>query len=139
VDPAASTGDQPRAGVLGAAELLAQGRLAEAEASCRDILKRDPLDVSAMCLLADIGLRMGALSDVEKLLDRCLELAPDYHLARGHLAHFLFKGHRFDEALAELDRIDAAGAGNIALLLLRAQLYVRVGRTKEALALYREA
>lgn len=139
MDPAARAGGKPRAGVLGAAELLAQGRLAEAEALCRDILKRDPLDVSAMCLLADIGLRMGALSDVEKLLGRCLELAPDYHLARGHLAHFLFKRHRFDEALTELDRIDAAGAGSIALLLLRAQLYVRVGRTEEALALYREA
>ncbi|TNE33064.1 MAG: sulfotransferase family protein [Alphaproteobacteria bacterium] len=135
----ASKTSSGRAEIQRAAALLADGKVGDAEAACRDLLKRDPLDVSAMCLLADIGLRLGALSDVENLLHRCLELAPDYHLARGHLAHFLFKRHRFDDALVELDRIDAAKAGNRALLLLRAQIYVRVGRTEEALEIYEQA
>lgn len=137
--PRASKASSGQAEIQRAAALLADGKVGDAEAACRDLLKRDPLDVSAMCLLADIGLRLGALSDVENLLHRCLELAPDYHLARGHFAHFLFKRHRMDEALVELDRIDDANAGNKALHLLRAQIYVRVGRTREALEIYEQA
>lgn len=121
-----------------AAEKLAGGRISEAEEICRNLLKRDPMDVSAMCLLADIGMRLGALADAEKLLARCLELAPDYHLARGHLAQLFSKRHRFDEALVELDWIEKAGAETTPLKLLRAQIYVRIGRTEDALNLYRE-
>ena len=56
-----------------------------AEGVCRDYLQRWPTDVNAIRLLADIALQLGVHEDAVKLLRRCLELAPDYHLARKQL------------------------------------------------------
>ena len=51
-----------------AARFVESGALGKAEPICREVLSEDPLNVNAMCLLADIGVRIGAFVDAEKLL-----------------------------------------------------------------------
>ncbi|MEJ6595266.1 tetratricopeptide repeat protein, partial [Parasphingorhabdus sp.] len=124
--------------LFAAAEHLISGRIGEAENICRQALKRDPFNVDAMCMLGDIGIRMGMLADAEHLLSRCLELAPDFHQARGQYANLLFKKQHYDAALFQLDLLAKALPGHHAHMVLRANIYVRVGRNVDALALYRD-
>lgn len=120
-----------------AAKFVECGALGKAEPICRDVLKQDPLNVHAMCLLADIGVRIGALDDAEKLLRRCLELGPDFKQARRHLANTLFKKQKYREALDELDKLDTDEPDNPGTLLLRANIYAQTGRYDEGLAYFR--
>src|SRR5690606_20242022 len=62
--------------LVAAAIALKEGKLAVAEQLTRDVLKKDPLDVMAMRMLASIGIKVGQLEDAKHLLERCLELAP---------------------------------------------------------------
>jgi tetratricopeptide (TPR) repeat protein len=123
--------------LFAAAEHLVDGQIGEAETICRKALKRDPFNVDAMCLLGDIGIRMGMLADAENLLSRCLELAPDFHQARGHYANLLFKKQHYDAALFQLDLLAKALPAHHAHMVLRANIYIRVGRNDDALAVYR--
>ncbi len=122
-----------------AGEHLLAGRLGAAEPLCRAVLKRDPTNVNAMCMLADIGVRVGALGDADKLLRRCLELRPDFARARALLAHANLKRQRYQEALDELDALDRLEGPRAALgdqALLRANIYAQTGRHDQAIALY---
>ncbi|MEM1378986.1 MAG: sulfotransferase [Pseudomonadota bacterium] len=133
-DLIASVGDQD---LVEAAQLLLNGRLGLAEPRCRAVLQRDPENVNAICLLADIGLRVGALADAEKLLNRCLELQPDYHRARVLLASTFLKKQQFSSALQMLDEIDEQTAGQLDVGLLKANIYSQTGRHEAAIEIYR--
>ena len=63
-----------------AAELVSAGRLGIAEGICREALRQQPYDVDAIRLLAEIGIELGILDEAVLLLQRCLELAPDFML-----------------------------------------------------------
>lgn len=120
-----------------AARFVESGALGKAEPICRDVLRHDPLNVNAMCLLADIGVRIGAFDDAEKLFRRCLELAPEFKQARGHLANTLFKKQKYQAALDELDKIDVDEPDNPGTLLLRANIYAQTGRYEDGLTYFR--
>ena len=113
-------GDQQ---LVEAAEHLLAGRLGRAEPLCRDVLKRDPTNVNAICMLADIGIRVGALKDSESLLRRALELQPGFARARVLLATTCLKRQQYTEALEELDKLDRSQAGVPDHSLLRANIY----------------
>lgn len=115
---------------------LAAGEMARAEQLCRDYLKRHPTDVSAMRLLADIGVRLDQYPDAEALLERCLELASNYHMARRLYAFVLYKRLKYERALHELDRILAEDPGNPNDELLRAAVLGQVGEFDEAIEIY---
>ena len=53
----------------------------------------------AIRLLADIGTRVGVLDDAERLLKRCLELDPEFDMARLNYADVLKKREKLEEAL----------------------------------------
>ena len=59
-------------------KLMREGKLGKAEQIVRDVLKKYPADVTAIRMLADIGYKIGHLKDASLLLERCLELAPDF-------------------------------------------------------------
>ena len=120
-----------------AARFVENGALGKAEPICREVLGQDPLNVNAMCLLGDIGVRLGAFGDAEKLLRRCLELAPDFRQARGHLANALFKKQKYEAALEQLDLLEADDGDNPGTLLLRANIYSQTGRYEEGLTYFR--
>ena len=68
--------------LIEASELIAEEKLKKAEPILRTYLKKNPLDINAMKLLADIGIKFRAYKDAGYLLTRALDLAPDYDQAR---------------------------------------------------------
>ncbi len=119
-----------------ASELLHRGRLGEAEFVLRQHVKAHPLDVSGIRLLADVGNRLGVLEDARRLLERCLELAPDFHMARHDYANTLIKLQQFDQAEAELDALKRAEPESTAHRVLEGFLLVRMGRYEAAVDVY---
>ena len=116
---------------------LLAGKPGIAEGLCRQCLKKDPTNVSAIRMLADVAIRLGRQDDAEKLLARCLELAPDFHLARNNYAHLLFKTFRYREALAEIDRAIAAEPNSASHRLLKASILARIGEAEAAIDIYK--
>jgi tetratricopeptide (TPR) repeat protein len=119
-----------------AASALQQGKLAIAERLTRDVLKKDPVDVVAIRMLAAIGLRLGQLDDAKDLLERCLELAPSFHLARHGYALVLFRRYELDAALAQIDKLLTLEPNNPNYLILKGTILVRKGDHVPALELY---
>ena len=116
---------------------LFAGKLGIAEGLCRQCLKKDPTNVSAIRMLADVAIRLGRHHDAEKLLARCLELAPDFHLARNNYAKLLFKTFRYREALAEVDKAIAAEPNRASHRLLKASILARIGEAEAAIDIYK--
>ena len=119
-----------------AASALQQGKLAVAEKLTRDVLKKDPVDVVAIRLLAAIGIRLGRLDDASNLLERCLELAPSFHLARHGYALVLFRRYELEEALVQIDKLLVVEPNNPNYLILKGTILVRKGDHVPALELY---
>jgi tetratricopeptide (TPR) repeat protein len=117
-------------------ELLRDGKLAQAEHIAREFLKQHPADVSAIRILADIGIKLGQFDDARLLLERCLELAPDFHLARHNYAVTLVRQQRLEPALAEVGKLLATEPDNPNFLVLKGTILVRMGHHAEALAIY---
>jgi len=115
-----------------ALELVGQGRLGVAEGICREYLKRRPHDVDAIRLLAEVGIAIGSISDAIALLERCLELAPEFHVARANYVTALSRHQRFDEALAENERLRKAQPNNLAHQVQCATTLSMAGRFEPA-------
>ncbi|GMG86140.1 tetratricopeptide repeat-containing sulfotransferase family protein [Biformimicrobium ophioploci] len=116
--------------------LFEKGRIAQAEAACRDYLYQHPTDVNAIRLLAEIGSRAGALADVENLLARCLELAPDFDFARLQYAGILNRREKGEAALAEVEKLEQAPRPIPAVQVLKAAVLAKLGRYPEAIEVY---
>jgi tetratricopeptide (TPR) repeat protein len=126
----------PHSDLVKAAACLRKKELPEAERLTRAILKQDPGDPTAIRMLAAIGMELGRFDDAINLLERCLELAPEFHLARQNYAVALSRRQRFDEALAEVDKLFVAEPNNPSYLLLRGTFLVQKGDHAPALELY---
>ena len=122
--------------VAEAVACFSRGNIGKAERLTRDVLKRDPLDVVAIRLLASIGVKVGQLEDAQHLLERCLQLAPDFHLARHGYAIVLFRRHELDAALEQVDRLLRAEPANPNYLILKGAVLVRRGDHGPALRIY---
>jgi len=119
-----------------AIKLVREGKLGKAERIVRDLLKKYPVDVSAIRILADIGFKMGQLKDASHLLERCLELAPDFHAARHSYAMILSRQQKPEAALQEAEKLLALEPNNPNFLSLKASILVRIGEHKEAIEIY---
>lgn len=119
-----------------AAKFLNRGNLAKAEQISREVLKKDPLDVVAMRILASVGVKVGQLKDAAHLLERCLELAPDFHLARHNYAALLVRRNELEVALQQVEILLRAEPNNPNSLILKATTLVRMGEHAAALAIY---
>ena len=113
-------------------DLHAKGRAGIAEGICREYLRQRPMDVDAIRLLAQIGIDLGMVNDAIKLLERCLELAPDFHIARSNYATALGRQQRFDEALQQIGRLEKAQPENLSYLTQSAALLSMAGRFEDA-------
>jgi tetratricopeptide (TPR) repeat protein len=112
---------------------LADNRLADAERKIRSYLGEHPDDPAALRLLAELAIKIGRKRDARALLERVLEIAPDYDDARTELVRLLR-----DEpanALMHLDLLLAKDPANRSHLERRAELLARTGREEEALAI----
>ncbi len=124
--------------LIEAALAINEDRLHEAEPILRAHLKRDPLDVAAIRLMAQLAARIGRYKDSESLLRRALELAPNFIVARSNLANILYRQNRFEEAVATLDAVLAVESEDVASRNLKAAALGRIGDYDEALTLYDE-
>ncbi|HZW59814.1 MAG TPA: sulfotransferase, partial [Woeseiaceae bacterium] len=78
----------------------------------------------------------GQFDDAINLLERCLELAPTFHLARHNYAVALSRRQRLDEAIAEVERLLIAEPDNPNYTLLKGSFLVQKGEHEQALELY---
>lgn len=124
--------------LLEAADALADNRLAVAERLLRGYLRRDPLNVPAIRMLAEVGGRLGKLEDAQALLERALELAPAFAPARYNYATVLYRQNRAAEAVEQLDRLLAREPGRPGYLNLKAAALGRIGEYEAAIAIYHD-
>ncbi len=122
--------------LIEAIKLLRDGKLGKAERIVRKLLKKYPVDVTAIRVLADIGVKLGHLKDARHLLERCLELAPDFHAARHSYAMVLIRSQRPESAIHEAERLLTLEPNNPNFLTLKATILVRIGNNREALEIY---
>jgi len=120
-----------------AAKLVSESRYKKAEPILRDYLKKDPLDVNAMKLLADIGIEFRAYKEAGYLLSRALDLFPDFHFARFSYANLLYKRQLPLESIEQLDQLLAIDPDNIQWLSLKAVNYALANNHEEALNLFK--
>jgi predicted Zn-dependent protease len=112
------------------------GKTGQAEQLCRKFLHDNPENVTAIRLLAEIGLKVGVLVDAERLLERCLELAPDFSLARMSYAKVLSRREKLELALEQADHLLEKQTDKPAYLALRASILVRMGDYQSAIPCY---
>ena len=126
----------PHPELVEAGRLLRDGKQGRAESIVRDLLKKYPADVSAIKMLADIGVKMGQLKDASNLLERCLELAPDFHSARHSYAIVLMRRQQPETAIEEAEKLLAQEPDNPNFLTLKAYILNRIGDQSTALEIY---
>ncbi len=80
--------------------LQRMGNLKEAEKIYRDVLLKDPANVDALRLLAGIAIRAKQWGDAEALLERALEIAPDFYQGWMDLGLARQEQDKMEEALA---------------------------------------
>ena len=126
----------PHPELADALELLHEGKQGKAERIVRDLLKKHPTEVTAIKVLSDIGVKVGQLKDASNLLERCLELAPNYHAARHSYAIVLMRRQMPEAAIEETERLLAQEPNNPNFLTLKASILNRIGDQAGALELY---
>jgi tetratricopeptide (TPR) repeat protein len=122
--------------LMEAAAALGEGRLPEAERLLRPFLKRQPNNVAALRMLAEVGARLGRYQDAGHLLERCLELAPGFTAARHNYALVLYRQNRPAEAIAEVGKLLAEDPANPGYLSLRAAALAQIGEYAAAIEGY---
>jgi tetratricopeptide (TPR) repeat protein len=116
--------------------LIQENKLYLAEQACRAFLRKTPHHVEAMRLLAMIGMKLYVYDDAEFLLESCVELQPDYWLARLDYVNVLHKRQKYAKALEQAAFLRETYPDNYVFDLTYANQCVAVGRFDEALELY---
>lgn len=84
-------------------QLQRMGNIREAEKRYRDVLTKDPKNVDALRLLAGVAMRAKQWSDAQVLLERALEIAPDFFQCWMDLGLAHQEQDRTDDALAAFE------------------------------------
>ncbi len=122
--------------LIEAANLLRTNKLGKAEPLIRTVLRKDPGDVVAIRMLAELGIKVGQLHDAQNLLERCLDLAPDFHLARHAYAALLLRRNKLEQSLTEVDRLLTSEPKNPAYLIMKGAVLAHMGNHLPALKIY---
>jgi len=122
--------------LLEAGAALCEDRIAEAESLLRQHLKTHPTDVAAIRMLAEVALRLGRNGDAEKLLTRCVELAPGFTSARYNLAIALQRLSRSAAARVQIDLALDQDPKNPGYRNLKAAILGRLGEFDAAIETY---
>lgn len=93
-------------------DLISQGKLFKAEELCRRFMLQVPHHVEGMRLLADIGVRLGALDDAEYLLETAVALKPDDAQIRIDYIRTLRKRQQYAKALSQAQTLLSSDPAN---------------------------
>jgi len=126
----------PHQELVEASKLLREGKQGKAETLVRDLLKQHPTDVTAIKMLADIGIKMGQRTEARDLLERCLELAPSFHAARHAYAMTLMRQQEPEAAIDEVEILMSQDPDNPNFLTLKAAILNKIGDQAAALGIY---
>ncbi len=122
--------------LISVTSLIHESKFFQAEKLCRTFLKENPHHIEAMRLLALLGVKLFIYDDAEFLLESCVELAPDYWLARYDYVSVLHKRQKFEKALEQAEILRKSYPGNHAFQLAFANENVAVGNFETALEIY---
>jgi tetratricopeptide (TPR) repeat protein len=122
--------------VITATALFSDGDLLAAEKLIRAFLLTHGDHIEAMRLLARIGAALEVFDDAELLLEAVLEHVPTYVAARHDYATVLLGRHKYQQALAELDKLLGVDPANRQYRTLQAAAVVGLGDHPRAITLY---
>ncbi|HEY7888587.1 MAG TPA: sulfotransferase [Steroidobacteraceae bacterium] len=122
--------------LMGAASALCENRIPEAEALLRAHLAQYPTDVAALRMLAEVAARLLRYFDAQRLLERCLELAPSFDAARHNYATVLNRQGRSAEALQQCASLLAKEPHNPGYRSLYAAISASLGEYANSIATY---
>jgi tetratricopeptide (TPR) repeat protein len=111
---------------------LVQNAVSAAERLLKPFLQRNPTDVAAIRMLAEVAGRIGRYEDAENLLRRALELCPSFAAARFNLAIVLHRQHRSAEAAAEIEILLEDDPDSPAYRNLHGAVHSRLGNYEDA-------
>jgi tetratricopeptide (TPR) repeat protein len=117
------------------ASLVKNNALREAERELAEHLAKAPTDVDALSLLARTLTLMGRRREAFVLLERSLELAPDFDAVRFNYADALFKLNRYEASLAQLDILLAKDGANPLYRQLKANVFETIGENERSMAI----
>ncbi|MDA9493304.1 O-linked N-acetylglucosamine transferase, SPINDLY family protein [Bradyrhizobium sp. CCBAU 11361] len=130
---------QADAVISAAAAAYGQGRYAETEALCREILKALPDHVDAMHLLGMCAHDGRRLEEAQQLLERVIALDPRLHDAHNNLATVHFDLGDFEEARRCQERAIALKPNFAVALTNLGNTLMHLGQYEQALELHERA
>ena len=119
-----------------AAAALMRNDLPAADRRLRAHLGAYPNDVAALRMLAEVAGRLRKYTEAQELLERCLDLAPEFDAARQNYAGVLNRQAKPAAALPQAERLLAKDAGNPAYLNLKAAILANLGDYRGSIDLY---
>jgi len=119
-----------------AAAALLRNDLPAADRRLRAHLEAYPTDVAALRMLAEVAGRLRKYTEAQELLERCLDLAPEFEAARQNYAGVLNRQAKPAAALAQAERLLAKDAGNPGYLNLKAAILANLGDYRGSIDLY---
>jgi tetratricopeptide (TPR) repeat protein len=131
--------DPARQLIAQAAEHHRAGRLEDAEAVYREILRRDPRNLEALRLLALIAMNAEHYGQAEKLLQRAVEIAPDFLAAWIDLSRAQLERLDLPAAHASIARAAELSPRSANVQIHVANVQARSGRHDQAIETYRRA
>jgi predicted Zn-dependent protease len=119
-----------------AAAALLKNDLPLADHRLRAHLAIYPTDVAALRMLAEVAGRLRKYVEAQELLERCLDLAPEFDAARQNYAAVLNRQAKPAEALPQVERLLAKDPGNPGYLNLKAAIRANLGDYQGSIDLY---
>ncbi|MCP5092842.1 MAG: tetratricopeptide repeat protein [Gammaproteobacteria bacterium] len=119
--------------------LQRMGNLREAEKIYREVLVKSPDDVDALRLLAGIAMRAKQWGDAIVLLEKVLDIAPDYYrgwMDIGLAHHEMENTEKAISAYAQATRLDP---GKSQSSTAAGKAYAMIGQHDDAIRLFRQA
>lgn len=116
--------------------LIAQRRFDDANARIDAMLARDPKQLIAHQLRAEVASARGDLAAAETAYRKFIELSPTSATGYQSLARVLLKRNDAAAALAVLEQGEKASPADLSLPATRAEWLARAGRHDDAIALY---
>lgn len=127
--------DDPR--VMDATEALQQGRRLDAQRITDELLQRQPDDLVALALSAELAIGNRLYDDADRMLAIVRERAPGFLRASLLQANSLRARARVREAIAVLDESLKRDSGNSPALAVLAECYAEVGEIEATVHTYR--
>jgi tetratricopeptide (TPR) repeat protein len=122
--------------LMEAAAALVANELPLAEARLRIHIQARPTDIAALRMLAEVAGRLRRYRDAQRLLERCLELAPSFDAARHNYATVLNRQGNAAAALPQVELLLAREPRNPGYRNLKAAVLASLGDFAESIRIY---